>query len=151
ACCALESSRFAGGPGKTQQRAEGNALRISVALAHLMHKPQNVAHLSARILELLRTIHDKVGALAFLWVRRLLGEKRGELFLRHPRPAEDTLTLQIGRRRHDDNGIAVPLASGLEQERHIEDNDGSVADLRLGKERMPGGSDQWVPDRTTVG
>src|SRR5580700_11805819 len=84
-----------------------------------MHKPQNVAYLRASIVELLRAIHDKVGAPAFLGIRHLLGEKRGELVLGHPRAAEDALALQLGRRRHHDDGVAAPLASGLEQERHV--------------------------------
>ena len=111
-----------------------------------MHKPQNVAYLRAGIAELLRAIHDKVGAPAFLGVRHLFGEKRGELVLGHPRAAEDALALQIGRRRHHDDGVAEPLASGLEQERHVEDDDGCVAGLRLGEERVPRRRDQRMHD-----
>jgi hypothetical protein len=39
----------------------------------------DVPHLSTRIVELLRGIHDKVDALPFLCVRRMLGEKKSAL------------------------------------------------------------------------
>jgi hypothetical protein len=45
----------------------------------------------------------------------------------------------------------VPLASGLEQERHVEDDDGSIADLRLSKESVPRGRDQRMHDGLQLG
>ena len=129
-----------------QAESRGNSSRITVALAHFMHKPQNVAYLRAGIAELLRAIHDKsarrrFSASGICWARSaaslssvIPGRGRG-------RAGAGSRPAPTPRRRR-----RAPLASGLEQERHVEDDDRCVAGLRLGEELVPRGRDQRMHD-----
>ena len=105
--------------------------RIIAAFAHFSDRPQDVAHLRPRVIERLRTIHDKVGAAALFLVRHLLGQEGGKFLLGHARSLEGAAFLDLGRRRDHDNGVAMAFAPGLEQQWNVENDDRGAARLRL--------------------
>ena len=80
-------------------------------------------NLLSRGIEPLGSIHYKIGAPALFFVGHLLGEESPVLLLGHAGPHECPGTLHVGRCRDHHYGIDAAFASGLEQERNIEDDD----------------------------
>ena len=105
ACQPCVAVRLARRPAKV--RAEG------AAIPHESPAPSGIVGTGAEchapgrgMVEILRSIHDKIGAPAFFRIRHLPGEKASNLSSVMPGPLEGALALHVGRRRHHHDGIA---------------------------------------------
>src|ERR1700688_2810020 len=76
---------------------------------HISDASQNFTNLSAGMIEILRTVHDEIGAPALFRIGHLLIEKRRELVLGHAGPPEGALALDLGRGRDHDHRVAAAL------------------------------------------
>ena len=94
--------------------------RIDSSFRHCSDRGEDGTYLRARRLETMRSIHDKIGAAAFLGIRHLSGEHRFELIHGHAGTLEHPRALHLGRRRYHHDGVHTLVGTGLEQQRNIE-------------------------------
>lgn len=112
------------------------------------HQPRQPAHRD-RPAEAGR--HHQVGAAALLGVRHLLGQDSRQPGFRHPGTGHDALALNPRRRRHDQHQVAAPVASALQQQRHVEHYQPLAAAPAARQEARGLALDQRVHDRLQPG
>ena len=81
-------------------------------------------------------IHNEISAGAFLAVRQLAGEDRGEFLLGHSGARQNPAPLHIGRSRDDDDPVYIAVATGLEQQWNVEHGQRCFLLARCGEELL---------------
>src|SRR5215471_3732305 len=103
-------------------------------------------NLLASEIEALGSIHHKIGAATFFFVRHLFGKQGLEFLLRHAGPTEGSGALHLRRRSYDHDRVDATISPGFKQQGNIEDRDGCARALRLVKKPRLFASNQWMND-----